>query len=498
MSSIINRGSRSRRTPIRKRPSEASMFSVVTHNSNGSNGSNSTVTPESVAKAKQRSLKPVTSRKKVVTRPSSKKSSRSAPTMPSVEERPNVFEFMVEDEEGEVGRGDVVELDGAEDTQPLRIRTVSVSSNSSAERTYYTRPSSTQDDEHHHWNERNFPSGSSFTDSGISVRSSSPERDSPIMRHKLLKNHPLNGKSKWVEDDRSNNTTNHYATSPRVLGPFDGGPETSPEAFYSLSSRPSFQDHDFDTSVGHLPSHRSNSIVDETQDQYPATREDCTCFGCNLLASHISVSRTAALKPIYRRFENLNNRALSYLQNELASLELQLETMDKAFADTSKGREFLGTSAELDSEILGRLQWQRTELMRQILTKLERYNRALSSYSGLSKHLNAVSEKDIYTYQERISGDSSIAAVENAFLNHREDLVTIANKNNFEVPGSERSAVAAAFAVLMTIIAFRITPQFFSRLVVGTVIGLAMSCSGMSSTSMNIDCLREYGKRALV
>ena len=350
------------------------MFSVVTHNSNGSNGSNTTVTPESVAKAKQQSVKPVASRKTAATRPSKKKASRSAPTMPSVEERPNVFEFMVEDEEEGVGRGELVELDGTQATPSLRIRTASVSSSSSAERTYYTRPNSTQDDRHHRWNERSFPSGSSFTDSGISVRSSSPERDSSITRHKLLKLSPSNGTCKEVEDKRSNDAPEHYATSQRVLGPFEGGPKTSPEAFYSLSSRPSFQDHEFDISSGQLPSHRSNGVVDEIQDEDFATSVNSVDCSRDPLASHISLSRAAALKPIYRKFERLNHRALLHLQGEISGLEIQLENVDKAFAATSKASDSRARSTDVDSGILRRLRWQRTELMRQILTNLECYS----------------------------------------------------------------------------------------------------------------------------
>ena len=349
------------------------MFSVLTHNSNGSNGSNTTVTPESVAKAKQQSLKPAASRKTAATRPSKKKGVRAAPTMPSVEERPNVFEFMVEDEEE---GGNAVELDGIQATQSLRIRTASVSSNSSAERTCYTRPKSIQDDQHHCWSERSFPSGSSFTDSGISVRSSSPERDSSIMRHKLLNLPPDNGKRKKVEDSRSNNYIDGYATSPRVLGAFDGSPGTSPEAFYSISSRPSFQGQEFDISIGHLPSHRSNGVADELQDEDPTTSEDSIGFGRdrNRLASHISLNRAAALKPIYRKFESLNNRALLHLQGEISELEIQLENVDRACVDTSKATESGLESPDVGSDILRRLRWQRSELMCQILTNLERYS----------------------------------------------------------------------------------------------------------------------------
>ncbi|MCJ1287213.1 hypothetical protein MMC26_006561 [Xylographa opegraphella] len=498
MASIINRSSRSRRMPVRKRPSEASMFSILTHNSNGSNGSNTTVTPQSIAKVRQPSSKPVASRKSAATRPTKKKASQSAPIMPPVEERPNVFEFIVEDEEEGIGRGNAVELDGAQTTQSVRIRTTSISSSSSAERTYYTRSRSTQDDRHHRWNERSFPSGSSFTDSGISVRSSSPERDSSAIRHKVLELPADNGNCKEVEDGGPNDYTDRFATSPRVLEPFDGGPETSPEVFYRMPSRPSFQDDGFDVSIGQLPSRRSNCIVDEIQAKAHATSEDSVRFDRNGLASHISLDRAAGLKPIYRKFEKLNNRALLHLQSEISGLEIQLENVDKVFADTSKASESGARSADVASYNPQRLQWQRAELMRQILTNLERYNNALSSYSRLSEHVGTASEKDICSYKEWINQDSLLIAARTAFHNHHEDLVTIVTKNNFKATSSEKSAAVTGSTLLITIVAFRIMPQFISRLVFGIVIGLAMSCSGIPSTSMHRHCLREYGQRAFL
>ena len=362
------------------------MFSVVTHNSNGSNGSNTTVTPESVAKAKHQPSRPVASRRTATTRPSKKKASQSAPSMPSVEERPNVFEFMVEDEEEGVRRSHAVELDGAhvESTQFLRTRTASVSSSSSAERTYYTRPKFTYDDQHYHWHSQGFPSGSSFTDSGISVRSSSPERDSSILRHEPLNPPPDRGKCNEVEHNLSDDATDRYLTGSRVLGLFDGGPETSPEAFYSLASRPSFQDHELNTAIHDLPSHRSNCVTNNMQDEDSATSQDSVGFVGNRLASHVSSNHAAALRPIYRKFKSLNDRALLHLQGEISGLETQLENVDKAFAETSKSSDRGARAAEVDSDTLRRLRWHRAELMRQILTNLERYSEwALRAYHDM-------------------------------------------------------------------------------------------------------------------
>ena len=109
-----------------------------------------------------------------------------------------------------------------------------------------------------------------------------------------------------------------------------------------------------------------------------------------------------------------------------------------------------------------------------------------------------MSQRDIDSYQEWISKDSSLAATQHTFLGPHEDLVTITGRTGFDAPGSERFAIATGFGILMTIIAFKITPLFLPRLVVGTVIGIAMCCSGMSLSRMDIHCLREYGRRVLV
>ena len=114
-------------------------------------------------------------------------------------------------------------------------------------------------------------------------------------------------------------TTN--VTSSRVLSPFDESPEMSPEAFYSVASRPNFQQTEYESENGHLPSYRDTDLADRTEEQDSNVPEESPKSGYNLLASNISSSGDLALTPIYRKFERLNNRVLLHLQDEIMGLE---------------------------------------------------------------------------------------------------------------------------------------------------------------------------------
>ncbi|MCJ1477072.1 hypothetical protein MMC13_005743 [Lambiella insularis] len=497
MASQVSRASRSRRTPIRKKPSAASLFSNLTHASNGSNDSNATVTPESVAKSKQRASKSGTSRMTTSTRASNRKhSSRSTPTMPPVEERPNVFEFMVEDEDG---HGEAVELEGIHVPQELHLDTASVGSSSSAEQSYYTRATRIQKGQRQGWDEHSLPSGSSFNDSGISVRSSSPERDSPILRQKLPNSRVSKGKSKQINEDAPVDSTTHYVTSPRVLRPFDGGPDTSPEAFYSTASRPSLQHHGYTSSECSLPSRRNTDHDVEVHDQEASGMPDDIKPGDKVTTSKMSLDKgaSAPVKPVYRKFESLNNRALLCLQDDISDLETRLHHIDQAIAAAGNDgkRKEMSANGEIDES--RHLRWQRRELIGQILTNLDQYNRALSSYSDVTKQVNDAAPTDIEAYKAWMSEHSSTNDTQN-ILDYHKDLITIDSRHRRQSTNSERPAIATGFAILMTIIAFKITPQFLSRLVVGMIIGVAMSCSGLPSTNADLNHLQESGKRIAI
>ena len=118
-------------------------------------------------------------------------------------------------------------------------------------------------------------------------------------------------------------------------------------------------------------------MVNETQDEDPATSWDRAKVCHDTPTTQISLNRTMLLKPIYRKFESLNNRALLHLQGEIRSLEVQLQNVDQEIVGIDTPGELGAISSDPDSDMSGRLRWQRMELMRQILTNLEQYSRSV-------------------------------------------------------------------------------------------------------------------------
>ena len=381
MASHISRNSRTKRAPIKKKASEASIFSNLTQISKSSSGSNSTVTPESMARDKLRQSKQAAPRKVSATRHSNRRNStRQSPTMPPVEERPSVFAYMVDDED--VGNQDTTtaELEGTNTTQGSLLETASQASSSSEDLPHLAKALGPQEDRYQQWDYGSLPSGGFFSDSGISVRSSSPERESPIVRNKTQNNRTAHSESKEARADVPRTKSSNRVLSPRILEPFDGTPDISPEAFYSLPPRSHFQHSEYDPSEDHLPFHRSLDHRGEAPETEPHATTDPAKREYDLLASNISSDGLAPLRPIYRKFESLNNRALLHLQDEISKLEIRLEQVDIAIADGGNVADSKEVSKLMDDhDPPTPLQWQRVELITQILAKLDQYSKFIAS-----------------------------------------------------------------------------------------------------------------------
>ena len=380
MASHSTRNLRSRKTAIKKKPSEASMMSSATKTSNGSSGSNSTVTQESVSRPKLKS-KQDASKKAALSRPSHRKtSSRTPNAMPSVEERPDVFQFLEKDGHEEA---DAVELEGAHVAYQAHLEAISASSSSSSspssphQHSYpinYQRPVSYQphpDSYRHSWNQDPLPPGSFHSDSGISVRSSSPERDSHLL--------PA-GKGKGRAGGLYTQSAAIHGTSPTVLEPFDQSPDMSPEAFYSLSSRPTFQHSEYDPNYAHLPSQRDLVFSDEKNgpEELEAS-EPCDKSSDDLLANRASDDGNSAPRPMYRKFGTLNNRILLHLQDEISKLEGQLHQLDSAVSALRSSSEEDARSTEDEPSMSIGLEWQRKELVGRIGAMLDQYSKSCLS-----------------------------------------------------------------------------------------------------------------------
>ena len=382
MATYSSRVTRSKKAAIKKKPSSTSLFSNLTKASKSSSGSNSTVTQESVSRPKQRSSKQGTVQKAASTRPSNRKSlSKSAPSIPTIPERVDVFQYL-EEEDGDAELNDAAELEGADIPHPTRSETASLASSSSREQLYPIGYQNYQNDYNQHWANRRLTMGSLHSDSGISVLSSSPERDSLGMSHKTMSDRgSFRGKERSGEVYHEIATTN--VTSPRVLEPFGESPEMSPEAFYSMASRPNFQQTEYESKDGRLPSYRDTDLADGTEEQDLNVPEQSHKSSYDLLASNISSSGDSALIPIYRKFERLNNRVLLHLQGEIIGLGNYLEQLDEAVVGLGEDPGIKMASPQDDSSTPGDLQCQRATLINRISAKLDQYSKSFINLTKL-------------------------------------------------------------------------------------------------------------------
>jgi len=429
--------------------------------------------------------------------------------MPSVKEKPDVFQFLEKDEKQDA---DAVELEGADTAYQARLEAVSASSSSSSSSrdhhypVNYPRPANYQpypDNYRHSWNAGPLPPGSFHSDSGISVRSNSPERDSQ---------HLFQSKGKGRAGAMYTQSHAVQVTSPTVLEPFDQSPDMSPEAFYSVSTRPTFQHTDYDADFAHPPCHRDIDLSHELdgREELDAS-EDANTSTHDLRVNNFCSDGNAALKPIYRKFETLNNRILLYLQDEISKLESQLQQLDNAISTLGDSSSEDARSTEDGPSMSVGLEWQRKELVGRISSKLDQYSksysykawsntkdhldRTLSSYSSICRHLDPVSAAEIIPYKDWMEGHPSSGEAGLAFILHEQDLITVPEKFKASVLASERSAIATGSAMLMTIIAFKTIPDILSRLLVAMIISIAMSYSGSTSLTMDSKCFHEYGRR---
>jgi hypothetical protein len=111
-------------------------------------------------------------------------------------------------------------------------------------------------------------------------------------------------------------------------------------------------------------------------------------------------------------------------------------------------------------------------------------DRALASYSNLTKGLEAASPADIHLYREWIAEHAPIVEQESAFLDHESDLVAVSARGNV-LSADHRSGnhaeletplVIVAFTLVSTIIVFKVVPRFLARIVISAIVGVAALC----------------------
>ncbi|KAI1103387.1 hypothetical protein F4804DRAFT_342543 [Jackrogersella minutella] len=154
--------------------------------------------------------------------------------------------------------------------------------------------------------------------------------------------------------------------------------------------------------------------------------------GYELLATKLSTSPAnhngPHLRPIFRRFEMLNNRLLLYLQDEICELEEQLHRLDAADTQNRRLPEcFFPASRRAEFMAGGELHWHKTDILGKIGFKLEQYNRLLSS-SRDTQGMPVPTLEDIHEYRNYLATHAPIAEVETRFLDATDDLICVSEE----------------------------------------------------------------------
>lgn len=227
------------------------------------------------------------------------------------------------------------------------------------------------------------------SDSGISdMRSSSPDQDSPVMHHKLptlmdVSSAEVDGQDAQYSYEGAygiqsspdlsghRNSVFHHQHWPSM----ETNHVQSPEPYFVQPPR-----HMIDGAYHMIPetySRPTNSLVRGTSQEL-TTRNRSHKAGYELLASNIDSRDDALLKPIYRKFETLNNRMLLFLQDEISEMEDQLRELDDAIAHEGQVYGENPASRRAEAKLPSQLQWHRLDLLGRSFAKVEQYSMLLS------------------------------------------------------------------------------------------------------------------------
>ena len=230
------------------------------------------------------------------------------------------------------------------------------------------------------------------SDSGISVRSHSSDRESPVVKDKYSLDHEtprLGGADREYADNTdpnglqiSPNVENHHRRFshhhhwPSIDLRGSEVPQDNPPNW--LQQRDEAQSKNY---VSEMQARPASSLVPYELRRRRGSRpvdSPARKSGYSHLASNIDSRDDALLTPIYRKFEILNNRMLLYLQDEIAQMEEDLKELDAAIETEDAGNGQRGpASRRSEAKLPSQLQWHRMELMGRTFAKVEQYSESV-------------------------------------------------------------------------------------------------------------------------
>lgn len=467
-------------------PSLYSLSSTFTNSSSGSSGSNSTVTPKSFARSipekRKRRIersKGATKRKELIPTNSSRSRHKQHTNFETMTESHSVS-IASEEAATNVGAPSLI----AED----QLRPVSIPAHE-----MQTRRQSWSSQERFNY------------DSGISMHSSSPDKDSTVPEQDcgsdsdsedsagraheppttawdsgstLLGHHPNHNAHALPDPDpivqrlqnQEEESRQHILHSPQplrftrpaVTASYEPPPPWNPYASHFVNAAPVGCSYSPYARDSFPPS--SEPLQEKQHDQVSSTGEPLIA-GYELLASKLSedykTSSKDSIRPLYRRFEQLNHRVLLHLQDEISELEEELQQLDQAIAqmNLSSEKQSQGTpSRRREAQFGNELHHRRTELLGKIFVKLGQYNKAMKSYRNAfpkfpNRHIGEPSSRNIHRpqkdeidrYRAWMERNAPIDPSEAKFLEHEGDLVALPKMITFDHPHVEGTLLSVFF-----------------------------------------------------
>jgi type II secretory pathway component PulF len=91
-----------------------------------------------------------------------------------------------------------------------------------------------------------------------------------------------------------------------------------------------------------------------------------------------------------------------------------------------------------------------------------------------------------------------IAEQEASFLEKETDLLAVVTRTNGKITSRggtalETPIVLVAFALLSTVVVFKVVPQIMGRLVISAMVGVASLCTLSPDVMTNLTCMRDWG-----
>ena len=319
---------------------------------------------------------------------------RSGSTDTTKKGKPNVFAYLEEEEDEDFNEGSSKERGEEHDQEePMSSRSSSASARMMERPQASPRYSDLEVRTIHDGVQRVWGRESLHSDSGISdMRSNSSDQDSPILQKKL----PTLPDEPWAEVDGQDAQYSYAGPygiqdSPDLSGErssvlrhkhwpsLETNHEQSPEAYYAQS--PARLANVSQEYIPELYPRPNNQLVRGTSQEL-TTRRTSSLRGYELIASKIDSRGDAVLRPIYRKFETLNNRMLLYLQDEICEMEDQLHELDEAIAHEQENNTSNQVSRRAEAKLPSQLQWHRQELLGRSFSKVEQYSECMPHLSG--------------------------------------------------------------------------------------------------------------------